>query len=211
MSCIFPIFGVIPKFSFRLQFMRWRFRSTGVSWHRPVQTCAFSCGTWPTGISCLSCARTQPPFTVLLSVGMAISWHQVLNAFFAKFNPKKKKDRATRSVRTIYSRSTKRPTNRQNKKNLQLRIFSLTSIIFTQNSTLQIQGSLDCSVKLWDFTKLSEEVSLEDVNVSHNPDIRTNTDAYLLRSYATKNTPLLHLLFSRRNVLLSVGTYDAAN
>ncbi|BES89516.1 Transcription initiation factor TFIID [Nesidiocoris tenuis] len=84
-------------------------------------------------------------------------------------------------------------------------------LAFSRDGNILASGSLDCSVKLWDFTKLSEEVSLEDVNVSHNPDIRTNTDAYLLRSYATKNTPLLHLLFSRRNVLLSVGTYDAAN
>jgi len=50
---------------------------------------------------------------------------------------------------------------------------------------------------------------LEDVNVSHNPDIK-KSDTYLLRSYGTKNSPLLHLHFTRRNVLLAVGMYEGS-
>lgn len=70
-------------------------------------------------------------------------------------------------------------------------------------------GSLDCTVKLWDFTKLAEEMSLEDVNVSHNPDVKTSTESYLLRTFATKNTSILTLHFSRRNLLLGVGMFDS--
>lgn len=71
-------------------------------------------------------------------------------------------------------------------------------------------GSMDSTIKVWDFTKLTEEVTLEDVNISHNPEIKKNSDNYLLRSYATKNSPILCLHFSRRNVLLSVSMYDSS-
>nr|CAD7439809.1 unnamed protein product [Timema bartmani] len=68
-------------------------------------------------------------------------------------------------------------------------------------------SALDCSIKLWDFTKLAEEVSLEDVNISHNPDIK-KSDSYLLRSYGTKNSAVLALHFTRRNLLLAIGMFD---
>ncbi|KAL1124566.1 hypothetical protein AAG570_001190, partial [Ranatra chinensis] len=83
------------------------------------------------------------------------------------------------------------------------------TLAFSRDGNILTSGGLDCMVKLWDFTKLAEEVSLEDVNVSHNPEIRSSTDAYLLRSYATKNSPLLLLHFSRRNVLLAVAMFDS--
>jgi len=70
-------------------------------------------------------------------------------------------------------------------------------------------GSLDCTLKLWDFTKLAEEMSLEDVNVSHNPDVKTNAESYLLRTFATKNTSVLTVHFSRRNLLLGIGMFDS--
>lgn len=68
-------------------------------------------------------------------------------------------------------------------------------------------GGLDCALKLWDFTKLVEDSSSEDVNVSHNPDVKSGDD-YLLRTYSTKNSPLLHLHFTRRNLLLAVTMFD---
>lgn len=71
-------------------------------------------------------------------------------------------------------------------------------------------GSLDCTVKLWDFTKLAEEMSLEDVNVSHNPDVKQSAESYLLRTFPTKNSPILALHFSRRNLLFGVGMYEAS-
>lgn len=67
---------------------------------------------------------------------------------------------------------------------------------------------MDCSIKLWDFSRLAEEMSLEDVNVSHNPEIK-KSDGYLLRSYGTKNSPVLSLHFTRRNLLLGVGVFDS--
>jgi len=72
-----------------------------------------------------------------------------------------------------------------------------------------ILGALDYTLKLWDFTKLADEMSLEDVNVSHNPDVKTNAESYLLRTFATKNTSILTLHFSRRNLLLSIGMFES--
>lgn len=51
-------------------------------------------------------------------------------------------------------------------------------------------------------------MSLEDVNVSHNPDVKANTDSYLLRSFGTKNSPILGLHFTRRNLLFGIGRFD---
>lgn len=86
---------------------------------------------------------------------------------------------------------------------------TIHALSFSRDGNILSSGSLDCTVKLWDFTKLAEEMSLEDVNVSHNPDIKNNSDNYLLRSYATKNSPLLTLHFTRRNLMMSVGMYDS--
>ncbi|XP_043271276.1 transcription initiation factor TFIID subunit 5 [Venturia canescens] len=81
---------------------------------------------------------------------------------------------------------------------------------FSRDGNILVSASLDCSIKLWDFTKLADEMSLEDVNVSHNPDVKTSTESYLLRSFPTKNSPILALHFSRRNLLLAVGMFDSA-
>ncbi|XP_066585283.1 transcription initiation factor TFIID subunit 5-like [Prorops nasuta] len=86
---------------------------------------------------------------------------------------------------------------------------SVHSLSFSRDGNILVSGSLDCTIKLWDFTKLAEEMSLEDVNVSHNPDVKTNADSYLLRSFATKNSPVLALHFSRRNLLMGVGMFEA--
>ena len=69
-------------------------------------------------------------------------------------------------------------------------------------------AGLDSSIQLWDFAKLTEEASLEDVNISHNPDVRRNIDALRLARYPTKSTPVLSLHFTRRNLLLAAGMFE---
>lgn len=61
---------------------------------------------------------------------------------------------------------------------------------------------------MWDFNKLSEELNLEDVNVSHNPDLKTCTESYLLRTFGTKNSSIMALHFTRRNLMYAIGRYD---
>ena len=71
-----------------------------------------------------------------------------------------------------------------------------------------LPGGLDNCIKLWDFTKIIEDGHDEDMNVSHNPEIKRSGDSLLLATFPTKHTPVLATHFTRRNVLLSVGPYE---
>lgn len=84
------------------------------------------------------------------------------------------------------------------------------TLCFSRDGNLLASTGQDCTVKLWDFTKISDEVGTEEVNLSHSSDIKNSSLAYLVRSYKTKATPLLHLIFSRRNILLTVATHDSS-
>lgn len=55
-----------------------------------------------------------------------------------------------------------------------------------------------------------EDVNGENVNVSHNPDVRDG-EPYLLRCFPTKSSPFIALHFTRRNLLLAVGMFDGSN
>lgn len=81
------------------------------------------------------------------------------------------------------------------------------TMTFSRCGNILASGSLDCTIKLWDFTKLADDTNSEDVNISHNPDVKSG-DNYLLRSIATKNSPLINLHFTRRNLLLAVAMFD---
>ncbi|KAK5645647.1 hypothetical protein RI129_004111 [Pyrocoelia pectoralis] len=84
---------------------------------------------------------------------------------------------------------------------------TIHTLTFSRCGNLLASGSLDDTVKLWDFNKLSEDTNSEDVNISHNPDVKTG-DTYMLRSFATKSSPIIALHFTRRNLLLAVSMYD---
>lgn len=84
------------------------------------------------------------------------------------------------------------------------------TLSFSRCGNLLASGSLDCTLKLWDFTKIADDSSSEDVNISHNPEVKSG-DSYLLRSFATKNSPLIALHFTRRNLLLAVSMFDSVN
>lgn len=85
---------------------------------------------------------------------------------------------------------------------------TIHSLAFSRCGNILASGSLDCTMRLWDFQKLAEDISGENVNVSHNPDVKDG-DQYLLRSFPTKSSPFLTLHFTRRNLLLAVGMYEA--
>lgn len=84
------------------------------------------------------------------------------------------------------------------------------SLCFSRCGNVLASGGLDCSLKIWDFTKLTEDNSSEDVNVSHNPDVKSG-DEYLIRSFATKCSPIIALHFTRRNLLLTIAMFDGVN
>lgn len=87
---------------------------------------------------------------------------------------------------------------------------SIHALCFSRDGTALATGGLDCCLKLWDFSKLCEDISGENVNVSHNPDVRDG-EPYLMRSFPTKQTPFLTLHFTRRNLLLGVGMFEGSS
>ncbi|CAB4066849.1 TAF5 [Lepeophtheirus salmonis] len=84
---------------------------------------------------------------------------------------------------------------------------TVTALAFSRDGNILASSSTDFGLAMWDFQKLINESSLEDVNVAHNPDVRTDSKNLLVTSYSTKTSPILHLHFTRRNLLLSVGPY----
>ncbi|KAF2353500.1 TFIID subunit TAF5 NTD2 domain [Trinorchestia longiramus] len=80
------------------------------------------------------------------------------------------------------------------------------TLAFSREGTILASGSMDCTVKVWDFTKVTEEGRDEEVNSSFSP---LEDKSLLLASFPTKATPVLALHFTRRNVLLAAGPFNA--
>lgn len=79
---------------------------------------------------------------------------------------------------------------------------------FSRDGNILATGGLDCSVKLWDVNRLFAEIDLEDLNISHTPAVRNNSENLLLGMYPTKATTVLDLHFTRRNLLLASGMFN---
>lgn len=73
-----------------------------------------------------------------------------------------------------------------------------------------VPGSMDSTVRLWDATKAFDDVETDDFTAAtghiHLPD---NSQELLLGTYHTKSTPVTHLHFTRRNLLLAAGAYNS--
>lgn len=82
------------------------------------------------------------------------------------------------------------------------------TLAFSRCGNVLCSGGLDFSLRVWDFNKLTEDSSNEEVNVSHNPDVKSG-EQYLLRNFMTKNSPIINLHFTRRNLLIAVAMFDA--
>jgi len=85
----------------------------------------------------------------------------------------------------------------------------IAGLTFSREGTVLASSATDSTIALWNFAKLMGEAALEDVNVTHNPDVMKDSDKLLLGSYRTKSTPVIHLHFTRRNLLMAVGPYEA--
>ncbi len=84
---------------------------------------------------------------------------------------------------------------------------TVTSLCFSRDNTVLTSSSSDCCLHLWDFAKFVGELNLEEVNVTHNPNVITNSTAYKITTFATKDTPVVGMQYTRRNLLLAVGTF----
>ncbi|KAL7022472.1 hypothetical protein ACKWTF_012254 [Chironomus riparius] len=86
---------------------------------------------------------------------------------------------------------------------------TIHSLCFSRDGTILASGALDCNLKLWDFSKLCIDLSGENVNVSHNPNVKSGEN-YLLRTFSTKQSPFITLHFTRRNLLFGVGLFESS-
>lgn len=82
---------------------------------------------------------------------------------------------------------------------------AIFSLCFSRCGAVLASGGNDDRVNIWDAQKIMEEIDVEDVNLSQGPMIKSQNDPALLDSYRTKSTKVLHLLFTRKNILLAAG------
>ncbi len=84
---------------------------------------------------------------------------------------------------------------------------TVTALRFSRDNTVLTSASSDCTIHLWDFARFAGELNLEEVNVTHNPNVITSSKAYKITTFGTKDTPVIGMHYTRRNLLLAVGTF----
>lgn len=82
---------------------------------------------------------------------------------------------------------------------------AMSCMAFSRCGVILTSGSLDDRVYVWDFARLLDEIDTDDLSVCSAPKVFHNIRAVLLASYRTKNTSVLTLSFTRRNLLLAAG------
>jgi len=85
----------------------------------------------------------------------------------------------------------------------------ISTISFSRENSVMATSSIDGSISLWNFQKFLNESTLEEVNVTHNPSVRTDTSEFLIATFHTKETPIIGIHFTRRNLLLSIGPTES--
>lgn len=70
-------------------------------------------------------------------------------------------------------------------------------------------GSMDNTVRLWDATKAFDDLETDDFTAATGHiHLQDNSQELLLGTYMSKSTPVVHLHFTRRNLLLAAGAYN---
>ena len=80
---------------------------------------------------------------------------------------------------------------------------------FSRENSVLASASIDGSITLWNFQKFLNDSNLEEVNVTHNPAVRTDSREVLIATFHTKETPVIGIHFTRRNLLLSFGPSES--
>ncbi|XP_064646268.1 transcription initiation factor TFIID subunit 5-like [Lineus longissimus] len=83
---------------------------------------------------------------------------------------------------------------------------SINSLCFSREGTVLASGAMDNTINLWDVNKIFDEQDSEGI-VNVLPTATNENQTYLIRSFGTKDTPVLSLHFTRRNLLLASGPY----
>lgn len=68
---------------------------------------------------------------------------------------------------------------------------------------------MDNTVRLWDATKAFDDLETDDFTAATGHiHLQDNSQELLLGTYTSKSTPVVHLHFTRRNLLLAAGAYN---
>ncbi|XP_072319000.1 transcription initiation factor TFIID subunit 5 [Eucyclogobius newberryi] len=86
---------------------------------------------------------------------------------------------------------------------------TIYSLRFSRDGELLASGSMDNTVRLWDSLKAFDDLETDDFTATTGHiHLQDNSQELLLGTYTSKSTPVIHLHFTRRNLLLAAGAYN---
>ncbi|KAK9400902.1 transcription initiation factor TFIID subunit 5 [Crotalus adamanteus] len=86
---------------------------------------------------------------------------------------------------------------------------TIYALKFSRDGEILASGSMDNTVKLWDAVKAFEDLETDDfTTATGHINLPESSQDMLLGTYMTKSTPVIHLHFTRRNLLLAAGAYS---
>lgn len=81
---------------------------------------------------------------------------------------------------------------------------------FSRDGELLASGSMDNTLRLWDTIKAIDDVETDDFTAATGHiNLPDNSQEVLLGTYLTKSTAVIHIHFTRRNLLLAAGAYNS--
>ena len=59
----------------------------------------------------------------------------------------------------------------------------VTNLCFSRCSAVLASASVDGNIALWNYAKFTADCNLEEVNVTHNPSVKTNISDYIIANF----------------------------